>query len=160
IWVSLLSGGPALQVTRDDSEHEHPRWAPDSNTLIYYTPAPGRDRPGTIWEVNALGGWPRRSANAIGGGDISHDGRRIAPFQVSEGQPALMTVKHDGSDAKRVLLLPAGYTYGLPRWAPDDSAIAFQRASDRGFDMSVEVLAIADGERRQIAKSGWLRGFC
>ena len=159
IWVRLLAGGPVLQVTRDDSEHEHPRWAPDSNTLIYYTPSPGRDKLGTIWEVNALGGWPRRIASALGGGDISHDGRRIALFQISDGQPALITVKRDGSDTKRVTLLPTGYWYGSPRWAPDDSAIAFQRGG-RGFDVSLEVVTVADGDKREVARSEWLRGFC
>jgi Tol biopolymer transport system component len=160
IWVTLLACGAVLQVTREDGEHEHPRWAPDSNTLIYYTPARVRDKPGTLWEVNALGGWPRRIASAISGGDISRDGRRIALFQISDGQPALITVTRDGSDAKRVMPLPTGYTYGLPQWAPDDSAIAFQRASDRGFDVSIEVAILADGTNREVTRSEWLKGFC
>ena len=160
IWVTLLAGGAMVQVTRDDSEHEHPRWAPDSNTLIYYTPAPVRDKAGTLWEVNALGGWPRRITNAISGGDISHDGRRIALFRVIDGQLALMTVSRDGSDAQLVAPVPAGYTYALPRWAPDDAAVAFQRASNRGFAEFLEVATLADGTVREITRSEWLKGFC
>jgi serine/threonine protein kinase len=160
IWVSLLAGGPVLQVTRDDSEHEQPRWAPDSNTLIYYTPAPGRDTLGTIWEVNALGGWPRRIASALGGGDISRDGSRIALFQCADQQPMLMTVTRDGLDAKQVALLPSGYTCGRPRWAPDNSAIAFQRANDRGFDVRLEVVPVSGGDAREIARNQLLKGFC
>ena len=38
IWVRLLAGGTALQLTHDEADHMHPRWAPDSSTLIYFTP--------------------------------------------------------------------------------------------------------------------------
>ena len=39
IWVRMLAGGAVLQLTRDDVDHEQPRWASDSSTLTYYTPA-------------------------------------------------------------------------------------------------------------------------
>ena len=60
IWIRLLAGGAVLQLTRDDADHMHPRWAPDSNTLIYFTPATTEGEDGTLWEIGALGGWPRR----------------------------------------------------------------------------------------------------
>ena len=60
VWIRLLAGGGPLQLTRDDAHHIHPRWAPDSSTLIYFTPAPAGADDGTIWEIGALGGWPRR----------------------------------------------------------------------------------------------------
>ena len=96
ILIRLLAGGAPLQVTRDDSDHEHPRWAPDSSTLIYYTPS-GRPGEGTIWEISALGGPPRRVASAMGGGDISHDGQRIALVQ-SSGE----SVELDGGRTERL----------------------------------------------------------
>ena len=160
IWACLLAGGPPLQVTRDDLDHEEPRWAPDSSALIYYTPAAKRGEDGTVWEVSALGGWPRRVASATGGGDISHDGQRIALFQSSGDQLALMTVAHDGSHAERVTLLPAGYAYTSPRWSPDDRSIAFQRASSVSFSTSLEIASVVDRGRRDVCRSGWLKGFC
>jgi serine/threonine protein kinase len=50
IWLQLVAGGPPLQLTHDDADHQEPRWTPDSSSLIYYTPptSPGDD--GTIWE--------------------------------------------------------------------------------------------------------------
>ena len=42
IWVRMLAGGAVLQLTRDDVDHEQPRWASDSSTLTYYTPAAKR----------------------------------------------------------------------------------------------------------------------
>ena len=53
VWIRLLAGGGPLQLTRDDAHHIHPRWAPDSSTLIYFTPAPAGADAGTIWEIGA-----------------------------------------------------------------------------------------------------------
>ncbi len=85
VWVRLVAGGAALQLTHDDADHESPRWAPDGVALLYYSPPVG-DSQGTLWEMPSLGGSPRRVANSIGGGDISHDGKRIAFFRFAEEQ--------------------------------------------------------------------------
>ena len=55
-----------------------PRWSPDSASLIYYTPSAQPGEPGTIWEISALGGTPQRLVNALGPGDLSHDGKDLA----------------------------------------------------------------------------------
>ena len=49
IWIRLLAGGSPLQLTHDDTDHEHPRWTPDSSSLIYFTPNPSKEELGTIW---------------------------------------------------------------------------------------------------------------
>ena len=90
IWIRLLAGGAVLQLTRDDVDHLHPRWAPDSSTLIYFTPTASELEDGTIWEIGALGGWPRRIVSASVAGDISHDGQRIALLQPADAQLALI----------------------------------------------------------------------
>jgi Tol biopolymer transport system component len=157
IWIRFLAGGAALQVTRDDVDHEQPRWAPDSSTLVYYTPGAHGD--GTIWETGALGGAPRRVTSATCGGDISRDGQRIAVFQRAEGGVALTTVARDGSRPQRLALLPAGFTYSTPRWSPDDALIAFQRASNTAWDMCLERIAVPNGRRQVIVRNDWLKGY-
>jgi len=158
IWIRLLAGGAPLQLTRDNVDHLHPRWAPDSSTLIYYTPPPAGSDTGTLWEIGALGGWPRRVVAAIGAGDISHDGRRIALFQSAADQIALMVTTREGSGAERVALLPPG-TYSPPRWAPDDRSIAVQRLGHGGFDGHLDVIELSTGERREVVSEAWLQGF-
>jgi len=160
IFVRFLAGGAELQLTRDGVDHEHPRWTPESNTLIYYTPAAKRGEEGTLWEISALGGWPRRLAASISGGDVSHDGRRIALFQMAGDQLALVTTARDGSRAERVALLPAGSTYSRPRWAPDDAQIALERASHTAFDDALEVVSAAGGERQTVIGSISMQGYC
>ncbi len=159
ILIRLLAGGAPLQVTRDDSDHEHPRWTPDSSTLIYYTPS-GRPGEGTIWEISALGGPPRRVASAMGGGDISHDGQRIALFQSSGESVELIAVARNGSRRERVTPLSPAYVYTSPRWSPDDRSIAIQRLDvSNQFNVSLEIIQVSSGERREVTRSEWLRGF-
>ena len=93
IWIRLLAGGAPLQLTRDDADHMYPRWAPDSNTLIYFTPPATR-----LGGRHALGdrcAW-RMAADDhhrhCVGGDISHDGQRIALLQPAEGDQLALIV--------------------------------------------------------------------
>jgi Tol biopolymer transport system component len=146
-------------ATRDAIDHEQPRWAPDSSTLIYYTrPATASDE-GALWEVGALGGPPRRLVSAIGGGDISHDGRWIAVFQSAGQHVELVVAARDGSGKRCIMSLPPEYLYLSPRWSPDDRFIAFERDSSNGFDMHLEIVSVARDERREVARCDWLKGF-
>src|SRR5205814_2466496 len=95
----------------DDSPHFFPRWAPDSASLIYYSPSPNPDEQGTIFEIPALGGTPRRLAPSISGGDFSHDGKRLAYFRLSEGQVELVVTDRDSSNLRRLARLPPDYGY-------------------------------------------------
>ena len=158
ILIRLLAGGAPLQVTRDDTDHEQPRWTPDSSTLIYYTPS-GRPGEGTMWEISALGGPSRRVASAMGGGDISHDGQRIALLQSSGESVELVVVARNGSRRERVTSLSPAHVYTSPRWSPDDRSIAIQRLNPSGFDVALEIIQVGGGERREVTRSERLRGF-
>jgi Tol biopolymer transport system component len=159
LWIRLLAGGTLLQLTRDEDHHLFPRWAPESNTLIYYTPGASRLEEGTIFEIGALGGWPRPITAALGGADISHDGERLALLRAAGNQLTLTTVTRDGSNARQVASLPTALYTSL-RWSPDDRWIAFQRSDySAGFDTTLETVAVRRGERREITRDSALRGF-
>jgi hypothetical protein len=103
VWVRLLAGGAPLQITRDNADHEYPRWAPNSSSLIYFSSAAKEGDPGTLWEVSALGSTPpRRIASSQGEGDISHDGRWIATFQKQDDRMVLAILERDGSKVQRI----------------------------------------------------------
>jgi serine/threonine protein kinase len=158
VWIRLLTGGAPLQVTRDDVDHLSPRWAPDSSSLIYYTPPDAQGEEGALWEVSALGGLPRPIIGALGGGDISHDGRRIALLRADEGRAVLTTVARDGSDPQPLASVPRGHFWQSARWSPDDLWLAFH---GRGLTIWDEILWIAPargGDRRALARSTFLRG--
>ena len=155
IWLRLLAGGAPLQITRDDVDHEQPRWAPDSSSLIYFVPSATPGEHGTIWEIAALGGEPRRVATALSGGDISHDGRRIALFRFEGTQIALVLVTRDGSGTDQVKPMPPDSIYEYPRWSPDDRWIAFQQDNLAvAFDERVLVVPAAPRRRRARDRAG------
>jgi eukaryotic-like serine/threonine-protein kinase len=137
IWVRLLAGGAPLQITRDSADHEKPRWSPDSSALIYYSPSTKLGEPGTIWEIPALGGSPHRVGSALGGGDMSHDGRHIAAFQLRGGRTDLVVMTRDGSATEQVTQLDDQHPYDEPRWSPDDQWIAFHRGIGNAFDEGI-----------------------
>ena len=109
VWVRLISGGAALQLTRDDVDHEAPRWAPDGASLLYYCPPAEGESQGTVWEVPALGGSPRRLTSSIGGADISHDGTRIAFFRFEKDEIQLIVSSRDGAAPRVIAKLPLGF---------------------------------------------------
>jgi tRNA A-37 threonylcarbamoyl transferase component Bud32 len=159
IFVRLLAGGAPLQITRDDVDHERPRWARDSSSLIYYVPPAISEGHGTIWEISALGGEPRRVAQALSAGDISHDGRRIALFRREGARIALVLVWRDGSRPDELRQMPLGDIYEHPRWSPDDRWIACQYYG-AGFDGRLLIFSLtADREPQEVARGTDLRGL-
>lgn len=159
VWIRLLAGGTPLQLTHDDSDHEHPRWSPDSSSLIYFIPDPSPEKPGTIWEISALGGIGRRIASAASAGDVSHDGRRIVAFQSRGAEIGLVTISRDGTVLREIKHFPNSYGYDLPRWSPDDRSIAYVRGWGYLFDFAIQVVATEGGEPRDVAHGGTFRGF-
>ncbi|MBZ5646593.1 MAG: serine/threonine-protein kinase [Acidobacteriia bacterium] len=149
IWVRLLAGGAPLKITRDDVPHFYPRWSPDSGSVIYFSPSEEPEpQGGAIYDIPALGGSPRRLATSFTGGDISHDGKRIAYFRRESDKPELVVADRNGSNPRALAALAQGYDYGFPRWSPDDRLIAFRRG--RVFNYDVFTIATSGGEPRQI----------
>jgi serine/threonine protein kinase len=158
VWVRLLTGGAPLQVTRDEFDHLSPRWSPDSSSLIYYTPPDTPGEEGALWEVSALGGVPRPIVGALGGGDISHDGRRIAVLRADQGRALLTTMARDGSDAQPVAVVPRGHFWRSPRWSPDDVWLAFHGGGLTIWDEILWIAPARGGERRPLSRATFIRG--
>ena len=159
IWIRLLAGGAPIQLTHDDVDHDQPRWTPDAASLIYYSPSPVPGRHGTISEIPALGGPPRRIASAFGGGDCSHDGRLIALFRSENGLTELITVERRGSRVQRVVQVDGEELNESPRWSPDDHWIAFQSNNGASFEVRVSVVPSRGGVARVLARGEDLRGL-
>jgi Tol biopolymer transport system component len=159
IWVRLLAGGAPLQITRDAGEHQQPRWAPDSSAIVYYAPAEVPGGQGTLSEISALGGTPRRIGPALSGGDVSHDGRRVAVFQFVDGRIQLSVIDRDGGGVNRVVQVPAQSLYSHPRWSPDDRWIAYQRSDNVDFDVQIYRVPAGGGTPASVARGDDLRGL-
>jgi Tol biopolymer transport system component len=158
IWVRLLAGGAALPVTRDDVDHYGPRWSPDSGSLIYYAPGPQPGDPGTIWEIPTLGGPARRLVDALGPGDLSHDGKSLSFVRFNGGATELIVAARDGSGSRSLTKLPTG-TYSTPRWSPDDRFIAaVQEPGGAQFANNLFVVDVSSGESRRLGETYYFQG--
>src|SRR5947209_8903478 len=96
VFVQLIAGGAPLQITRDTVNHECPRWSPDSSSILYFSPAVSGTVQGSIWEVPALGGVPRRIVNSVGGADVSQTDGRLVLFRLVKEGIQLVTAPIDG----------------------------------------------------------------
>jgi Tol biopolymer transport system component/DNA-binding winged helix-turn-helix (wHTH) protein len=155
IWVRLLAGGEPLQITRDTGEHLYPRWSPDSAFIIFYSPPQAGETQGTISEVSALGGTHHRLASSIGGGDVSHDGKKLAFFRLNDNRMELVVADRDGSNLRVLCQLTSNFRYLYPRWSPGDRWIAYQRVSLLWMD-DIFLASTNNGENRQVTREGVL----
>src|SRR5258708_6306738 len=152
VWVRLLAGGTPLQVTHDDADHQSPRWSPDSSSLIYFSPSQEPDGEGKVWQIPALGGTARPLVSSMGGAEGSHDGKHIAYFHSNQGELELAVADPDGSNSRKLTVLPKEYNYSDLRWSPDDRKLGFQRG--RTFDYDVFYVPAEGGSAQAITQDG------
>ena len=157
VWVRLIAGGKALQITHDNADHMYPRWSPDSSMLVYYSPPAQGEEQGTLWEISALGGTPRPLGRSVSGADISHDGKKLAFFRLSEKNTVqLVTVERLTSSVSMVAELPSSQAYEYPRWSPNDHWIAFQQSTLYVDDISY--VSVTGGDVHPVTHEGVLMG--
>ena len=158
IFMQLIAGGAPLQITRDPVDHESPRWSPDSSSILYFSPAVSGTVQGSIWEIPALGGVPRRVVNSVGGADVSQKDGRLALFRLAKQGIQLVTASTDGSRFDVVTEFAPTTYYLFPRWSPDGRWIAFQQGDSIRFDVFV-VPAAGGTPRRLTRDNNMMSGF-
>jgi serine/threonine protein kinase/Tol biopolymer transport system component len=158
VFVQLIASGAPLQITRDTVDHECPRWSPDSSSILYFSPAVSGAVQGSIWEIPALGGMPRRVVTSVGCADINLTDGRLVLFRLAKEGIELVTAPTDGSRFDIISVFPPATYYLYPRWSPDGKWIAFQRGDSIRFD--IFVVPATGGESRKLTRdNNMMNGF-
>jgi Tol biopolymer transport system component len=158
LYVRLLAGGAPLRLTTADVDHYGPRWSPDSSSVLYFSPGAVAGQPSALWEVSALGGEPRRLVEALGPGDFSHDGSRIAFFRFEQGRIELAVATRDLAQVRVVTVVPPAL-YSNLRWSPDDRWLAYIReAGGASFATTLDAVPANGGAIRTTGGDYYLQG--
>ena len=158
VFVQLIASGAPLQITRDTVDHECPRWSPDSSSILYFSPAVSGAVQGSIWEIPALGGMPRRVVTSVGCADINLTDGQLVLFRLAKEGIELVTAPTDGSRFDIISVFPPATYYLYPRWSPDGRWIAFQRGDSIRFD--IFVVPATGGESRKLTRdNNMMNGF-
>jgi Tol biopolymer transport system component len=123
IWINEL-------ITKDATDHFGPRWTPDSKSLIYFAE-------GAIREIPASGGEARKLVDAVGPGDLNHDGK-LAFFRRDGAGVELIVDGHP-------LVTLSGGSFSNLRWSPDEKKVAFLQG------MNIMVVSASGGKPARAA---------
>jgi eukaryotic-like serine/threonine-protein kinase len=152
IYVSLVSGGNLIQVTKDPNVEIAPHWSPDGARLLFAR----LNETGLtdVWVVPAFGGTARQIVLNAATPTWSRDGRSIA--YRSRVDEALWIADANGANPRRVTQLEAStFRHSQPAFSHDGRSLAFVRqlASQRS---ELAVVNLETGVIRDLTKDGAL----
>ena len=112
----------------------------------HFSPAVPGDLQGTIWQIPALGGAPRRIIDSIGGGDVGPNGR-FAVFRLAGKQVELVSAAADGADVRVIARFTEAFYFnnrdGLPTGSGSPTSGAMASAGISSPSLSIEALRVS-----------------
>ena len=127
IWVMDWDGANPHAITRDQTTHLSPTWAPDGST-IYFTTFKGGNA--DIYVMSSEGANMRPfivSPHVDSAPSVSPDGQWVAYSSVVDGNPEIYRIRPDGTGKTELTV-----SYGVdtsPSWSPSGQYLVF--TSDR-----------------------------
>lgn len=120
VYVGLVHGGEPVQITHDAAMKARPSWSPDGSTLAYAQLNGSGEW--DIWEVPALGGFPRKVVLNAADPAWTSDGHSLVYRNLSDEQ-----IWISGTEGESAHALVHGVPYRWetePRVSPDGRMVA------------------------------------
>jgi Tol biopolymer transport system component len=133
-------------------------FSPDSR-YIYYVKFTS-DQPNVLYQIAVLGGTPKKILEKFTSGvSFSHDGKQMVFVRAGPGQGAnsLVIANAEGGGERTLATRKEVERFGrfAPAWSPDGRTITCGVHVD-GSNMTVAVVAVADGTVKPITAPKWL----
>ncbi len=121
LYVGLISGGTLVQITHDTNLKDRPSWSPDGSEIAYAQ----LNNSGTwdIWEVQALGGTPRRLILNATDPAWSPDGHSLAYENTATG--TIWISDSSGQNARALTPAAPPLLDVDPSFSPDGRRVGF-----------------------------------
>jgi Tol biopolymer transport system component len=103
VYVKLLAGGDAVQLTHDGKNKMAPAFSPDGTSIAY-----GLIEPWDTWEVSVLGGEPHLLLPNASSLTWIDGGQRLLFSEVKEGLHMAVVTTNGGRGDSRDVYVPAG----------------------------------------------------
>ena len=149
-WIRADGGGSPEPLLTGPRHMIPGAWAPGGQHLLYYTiPNDETEKDGpVIWSQDVISkGQPRMvagSASAIGGADVSPDGRWVAYHVRESGQLQVHVDAYPGPGPRYQVSTDGG---GSPIWRGDGRELSYARANEGapqvGYKGAVGIIAVA-----------------
>jgi Tol biopolymer transport system component len=132
VWLTQVGSGQFHNLTNGSAQElVNPSiralgFSPDGTMVTFWVRKQSGSTSGiSIWAVPTMGGQPRPYLEGVAELDWSPDGSRLAYHTPGPGDP--LYISDDGlrSDAKPILIAPAGLHSHFPLWSPDAAFIYF-----------------------------------
>ncbi|HSS20344.1 MAG TPA: protein kinase [Pyrinomonadaceae bacterium] len=148
LWLRQVSSGSLVKIVPDaDGKIGGTTFSRDGE-LIYYSVFDTTDPLGTLYQLPALGGEPRRIMRGVTSPvAISPDGKQLAFVRPAASESALLIANIDGTGEHKLATrqLPNYFSQsGGPAWSPDGKTIACGAGSFSG-SLSATIISVPVG---------------
>jgi serine/threonine protein kinase len=157
IWTISLDGKNQNKVVEESAEILSPQWSPKGDSIYYFR---GRADDKELWKVqiSTSTGKATKSPELVLGGlqagnviSLANDSRKLVyTREVSYSNIWMMTLEEPGDESSvKVKQLTTGTSrYGIPRFSPDGTCIAFSMR--KGGSKNIYIMPLESGEPRQV----------
>lgn len=161
LWVRQVSTGSLIKIVPDVEAKIGGTTFSRDGEFVFYSLFGENDPLGTLYQVPAFGGTPRRVMSGVTSPvTFSPDGEQVAFVRPSSSESDLIVANLDGSGERKIATrrLPAYFSFvGGASWSPDGKTIVCGAGSYSG-NLSATIISVpaAGGPEKAITSHNWV----